>query len=156
MPGSVTSRQTRVGAGAARPWPPMPCVWWPWSCQLLAVEPSSTFVDLDLVSLEPRRIRGAIIEAGTPFSLRVTGHVGSSAADPAVVAGWVDIGAVVTLLAGRHRRSSWVCLSTGHRQVALTGVVSNLGVEAPIERPETVAPRIELPRARATSLSTKE
>jgi hypothetical protein len=135
----------------------MPCVWWPWACQLLVVEPSTTFVDFDLVSLEPRGIRGAIIEAGTPFSLRVTGHLGSPTVDPAVVAGWGDPAErEAALLAGQHRRSSFLCLSTGHRRVALTGVVSNLGVEAPIERPETFASRNELPRARATSLSPKE
>jgi hypothetical protein len=134
----------------------MPCVWWPWACQLLGVEASTTSVDFDLVSLEPRRIRGAIVEAGTPFSLRVTGHVGPSAADPAVVAGWVEIGALVTLLAGRHRRSSWVCLSIGHRGVALTGVVSNLGVDAPIERPRSAAPLGELQRALATHLNNTQ
>jgi hypothetical protein len=127
-------------------------VWWPWACQLLVVEASTTFVEFDLVSLEPRRIRGAIVEAGTPFSIRVTGHVGSSTADPAVFAGWVEIGAVVTLLAGQHRRSSFVCLSIGHRRVALTGVVSNLGVEAPIERPGSAASLGELERALATHL----
>ena len=156
MQGSVTPRQTQIAAGAGRSWPPMPCVWWPWACQVLVVEASTTFVEFDLVSLEPRRLRGAMVEAGTPFSVRVTGHVGSSTADPAVVAGWVDIGAVVTLLAGQHRRSSWVCLSIGDRRVVLTGVVSNLGVEAPIERPETVATRNELQRARTTRLCTQE
>ena len=74
MQGSVTSGQAQVAAGAGRSWPPMPCVWGPWACQLLVVEASTTFVELDLVSLEPRRIRGAIVEAGTPFSLRVETH----------------------------------------------------------------------------------
>jgi hypothetical protein len=119
----------------------MPCVWWPWACQLLVVEASTTFVEFDVVSLEPRRVRGAI---AAPTE--------SSRSALAVIAGWAAIGAVVTLLAGEHRRSSFVCLSIGHRRVALTAVVSNLGVEAPIERPGSAAPLGEPQRVLATHL----
>jgi hypothetical protein len=111
----------------------MPSLLWPWACQLLDVDVSTTA--FDLVSLEPRRVRGTIVEAGTPYSIRVTGQTGSSASDLAVVADWAAIGARVTLLAGRHDRSSWVCLSLGHRRVVLDGVESHFGGQASIERP---------------------
>jgi hypothetical protein len=118
----------------------MPCVWWPWACQLLAVDVSTAFVELDLVTSEPRPVRGAVVEAGTPFSIRVTGGTESSPSDLPVVTGWLEAGAAVTVLAGRHERSSWVCLGVGHRRIVLNNVVSNLGLDAPIEREVTVTP----------------
>jgi hypothetical protein len=111
----------------------MPCVWWPWACQLLAVDRATTFIELDLVTSEPHPIRGAVVEAGTPFSIRVSGGSESSTSDLPVVAEWLEAGAAVTILAGRHERSSWVCLSVGHRRIVLNDVVSNLGLEAPVE-----------------------
>jgi hypothetical protein len=124
----------------------MPCVWWPWACQLLAVDVSTTFLELDLVTSEPRPIRGAVVEAGTPFSIRVTGATESSPSDLPVVAGWLEAGAAVTVLAGRHERSSWVCLSVGHRRIVFNKVVSTLGLEAPLEREVTATPRRETVR----------
>src|SRR5262249_59964097 len=48
---------------------PMPSVWWPWACQLLAADTTTGSVELDLLALEPCRLRGAIVAAGTGFSL---------------------------------------------------------------------------------------
>ncbi len=150
---SVTPPKKPVGTAAARSWRPMPSVHWPWVCQLLFVDASTTA--LGLVSLERRRIRRTIVEAGTPFTIRVTGETESSTSEFDIVAGWASIGARVALLADQHHRSSWVCLSLGYQRVVLTGVESNLGVAAPIE-PVTAASLRDPERTRATSLSTKE
>ena len=63
----------------------------------------------------------------------------SSRCDLVSVAGWATNGERVMLLASLHRRSSWACLSLGRRRVVLTGVESNLGVEAPVEQSGPVA-----------------
>jgi hypothetical protein len=128
---SVTPPKKLVGTAAARSWRPMPGVHWPWVCQVLFVDTSTTA--LGLGSLERRRIHRAIVEAGTPFAIRVTGQTDSSSSEFGAVAGWASFGARVTLLADQHHRSSWVCLSLGHRRVVLGGVETNLGIEAPIE-----------------------
>jgi hypothetical protein len=139
MTGFVVPPKSPFAMVAARSWGPMPTVLWPWACQLLVVDASTAAIDL--VSSERRRIRGMIVEAGTPFSIRVTDPTESSTSDLSVVAGWAASGTRVTLLASQHRRSSWVCLSLGHRRAVLVGVESHLGVEAPIEWPDTVADR---------------
>jgi hypothetical protein len=130
----------------------MPSVWWPWACQLLAVDTTTRSVGLDFVALEACRVRGAVVEAGTVFTLRASG----ANSDLAVVADWSVTGTTVTLLAGHHRRSSWACLSAGHRRVLLTDVESNLGVVAPTERPVTAATPRELEPARTTHRYTQE
>jgi hypothetical protein len=132
-------------------WPPMASVWWPWACQLLAVDTSTGSVDLDFVSLEPRRLRGGIIEAGTSFSVRAAGVTTWSTSDLADVAEWADAGATVTLLAGRHRRSAWACLSIGHRRVVLTDVTCDLGVDTATREPSP-SPIEQRPAGSDTSL----
>jgi hypothetical protein len=134
----------------------MPSVWWPWACQLLTVDTTAPSVDLDFVALRPGRVRGAVVEAGTLFTVRTTAATEWPPSDLAVVAGWSQTATTVTLLAGHHRRSSWACLGAGHRRVLLTDVESNLGVEAPTERRVTAASPRELERARTTHLFTQE
>jgi len=144
---------------ALRPAPaprPMPSVWWPWACQLLAADTTTGSVELDLLALEPCRLRGAIVAAGTLFSLRAAAPTPHTAGDLAAIAAWSATGTTVTLLAGHHRRSSWACLGTGHRRVLLTDVESNLGVEPPPERPVMAAASPELERARTSHLFTQE
>jgi hypothetical protein len=74
-------------------WRAMPCVWWPWLCQVVFVESASELIGLDLVALEPAR-------------------------------DWTRDGAPVTIIAGRHGRAAWACLSRGHRRVLLTDVTT--------------------------------
>jgi hypothetical protein len=111
-------------------WPPMPCVWCSWACQLLAVDTSTTGIGLDLVALEPQRIRGANFAAGTSFSARAAGLTAWSTSDLDVVADWAGAGATVMLSAGPHGRSSWAALSRGDERVVLADVVCDLGQPA--------------------------
>src|SRR5262245_14363526 len=104
MEESATSHPVDAGTGADRAWLAMATVLWPWACQLVVVDASTAAVDL--VASEPRRIRGATVEAGTPFSIRVTGRSKSASSDLAVVSAWAATGARVTLMASQHRRSS--------------------------------------------------
>jgi hypothetical protein len=152
---SATSAPNRAdaGAGAACVWLPIPTVLWPWACQLLVVDAST--VAVDLVSSAARRIRGTMVEAGTPFSIRVAGVSESSRGDLADLAGWATNGERVTLLASQHRRSSWACLSLGRRRVVLTGVESNLGFEAPVEQSGPVASDREPQRVLTTQFCTR-
>src|SRR5262245_48453499 len=136
--------------------PPMPSVWWPWACQLLAVDTTTGSVELDLLALEPCRVRGSIVQPGTLFSVRAAAAAEWPAGDLATVAGWSATATTLTLLAGHHRRSSWACLSAGHRRVLLTDVESNLGVEAPNERSVTAELPRELTPARTTHPDAQE
>jgi hypothetical protein len=115
-------------------WSQMPCVWWPWMCQLLGVGDSPQSVELDLVALEPCRVRGTVVEAGTPFTLRITDDP-ARRPDLTVLGRWAKTGSAVTILAGRHRRTSWVCLSVGHQRVVPTGVVSDLAAHQTTPEP---------------------
>jgi len=139
MEESATSDPDQVDATPA--WLPMPTVLWPWACQLVVVDAATAAVDL--IASEPRRVRGSTIEAGTPFSIRVTGSTESASSDLAVVAEWAMAGARVTLMASQHRRSSWVCLSRGHQRVVLTGVESHLRVDTATERTDPAPPDLE-------------
>ena len=132
----------------------MPSVLWPWACELVVVDTAITAVDL--VALEPRRVRGTVVEAGTPFSIRLTGQTDSTTSDLAVLAAWAATGARVSLLASQHARSSWICLSLGHWRVLLTGVESYLGVAGPIEGPDAAPSRGEPARAGSGYFCTRE
>jgi hypothetical protein len=152
MTGSAVSPKSPLTTVAAGSWEPMPTVLWPWACQLLVVDASTAAIDL--VSSERRRIRGTVVEVGTPFSIRVTDPTESSTADLRVVADWAASGTRVTLLASQHRRSSWVCLSLGHRRAVLVGVESHLGAEAPIERLDIAADHLEPRPVRSAQFCT--
>jgi hypothetical protein len=141
---------------SAPAWPAMPSVWWPWACQLLAVDTTTQSVDLDFVALRPGRVRGAVVEAGTLFTVRAIAATEWPTGDLAAVTGWSATATTVTLLAGHHRRSSWACVSAGHRRILLADVTSKLGVNAPTERAVTAASPRELERARTTHLFTQE
>ena len=93
-------------------------------CQLLAVETPDSSLDLDLVGETPLRIGGVLIAGGTPFTIRVP----APHAERDLIAGWADAAAIVMVLAGRHRRSSWVCLGVGPRRILVDGVVTTLSV----------------------------
>jgi hypothetical protein len=121
-------------------WSQMPCVWWPWMCQLLGVGVSAQSVELDLVALEPCRVRGTVVEPGTPFTLRITGDP-SQRPDVTVLGRWAETGPAVTILAGRHRRTSWVCLSVGHQRVVRIRVVSDLGAHQSASQLAELSPR---------------
>jgi len=103
-------------------WRSMPSVWWPWMCQLLAVEAAEESIDLELVALRAARVGTVTIEAGTLFTIRVP----ASAADTDLVTGWAQDAAVVMVLASRHQRSSWACLGVGDRRMLLEGVSTTL------------------------------
>jgi hypothetical protein len=121
-----------------RRWRPMPCVWWPWLCQLLAVEDHHGAVDIDLLVLEACRVvRGRSVRPGTLFSIR-DDRIASAELD--VVTAWAECGEVVTILAGRDGRHSWACLSRCHIRVVLTGPVSDLDA-AVHERPPATCTR---------------
>ena len=100
----------------------MPSVWWPWMCQVLAIEESAASIDVELVALRPARVGGAMVEAGAPFTIRVP----LAAADRDLLASWAEDGTVVMVLAGRHGRSSWVCLAVPDRRTLLEGVKTTL------------------------------
>jgi hypothetical protein len=100
----------------------MPCVWWPWTCQLVFVEVATRSIVLGFVSREPCRVRGTNLLPGTPFSIRLAREAQSQCAELEVIASWTDRRTTVTILAGRDGRSSWVCLSRGHERVILTEV----------------------------------
>jgi hypothetical protein len=136
-------------------WSQMPCVWWPWMCQPLRVGVSAQSVELDLVALEPCRVRGTVVEAGTPFTLRITGDP-SRRPDVTVLGRWAETGTAVTILAGRHRRTSWVCLSVGHQRVVPTGVVSDLGAHQTTPEPARVVAPAAGRRSRADSTRTTQ
>jgi hypothetical protein len=97
-------------------------------CQVLAVEESATSIDVELVALRPARVGRTTVEAGTPFTLRVP----LAAADRDVLTSWAADGAVVMVLAGRHGRSSWVCLAVAHHRTLLEGVKTTLAAETTI------------------------
>jgi hypothetical protein len=107
-------------------WRPMPQVWWPWLCQLVDVDAANAVVDL--VSAERPRSNRSFGPAGTPFTLRLEGADNAGAADWQTLAHWVGAGAAVTVLAGRDRRSAWVCLCRGHERLMLTAVLTDLRV----------------------------
>jgi hypothetical protein len=102
-------------------WRSMPSVWWPWMCQLLAVEAVDTSIVLELVALRAARVGGVRVEAGTPFTIRV-----AASADRDLFTAWAEDAAVVTVLAGRQQRSSWACLGVGDRRTLLEGVSTTL------------------------------
>jgi hypothetical protein len=104
-------------------WRSMPSVWWPWMCQLLAVETTATSVDLELVALRRARVGGGAVEAGTPFTIRVP----RSAVDVDSISDWADRATVVMVLAGRHGRSSWACLGVSEQRILMEGVSTTLG-----------------------------
>jgi hypothetical protein len=103
-------------------WRSMPSVWWPWMCQLLAVEASDTSIDLELVALRRARVGGATVEAGTPFTVRMA----APAADNDLLTAWAQDAAVVMILAGRHERTAWVSLGVGDRRTLLEGASTTL------------------------------
>ncbi len=121
-----------LGAGAARvatrspladiAWRPMPSVWWPWMCQLLVADTSPTSIELDLVGLNPIRVRGTSIEPRTPFTIRAQ----RNRADVELVEAWARDLAMVSVLAGRDGRSSWVYVGVGRQRTLLHGVVTTL------------------------------
>jgi hypothetical protein len=121
-----------LGAGAPRAitrsrrvdvaWRPMPSVWWPWMCQLLVADTSPTSIELDLVALSPIRVRGTSIGPRTPFTIRA--H--RNRADVEFVEAWARDLAMVSVLAGRDGRSSWVYLGVGRQRTLLHGVVTTL------------------------------
>jgi hypothetical protein len=131
----VVSSSTPTSAPALAPsqantvaWRSMPSVWWPWMCQLLAVESSATSIDLELVALRPARAGGATVEAGTPFTIRVP----RSAVDVDSISDWAERATVVMVLAGRHERSSWACLGVSDRRILLEGISTTLGTGSPV------------------------
>src|SRR5262245_41654233 len=71
-------------------WRSMPAVWWPWMCQVLAVEASATSIDVELVALRPARVGGATVEAGTPYTIRAF----LADADRDLLTSWAEEGAV--------------------------------------------------------------
>ncbi len=107
-------------------WRSMPPVWWPWMCQLLAVEASDTSIDLELVALRPARVGGVRVEAGTPFTIRMA----APADDTELLTAWAQDGAVVTILAGRHERTAWASVGVGDRRTLLEGVSTTLAASA--------------------------
>jgi hypothetical protein len=107
-------------------WRSMPSVWWPWPCQLLGVATSAESIDLDLLALRPARLRGRIVGAGTTFTVRAW----RPTAECDVIAGWAAESVMVTILAGRHGRSSWLSLGVGRRRTLLDGALATLGSEA--------------------------
>jgi hypothetical protein len=121
-----------LGAGAARvatrsrvadiAWRPMPSVWWPWMCQLLVADTSPTWIELDLVASTPIRVRGTSVEPRTPFTIRAQRH----RADVELVEAWARDTAMVSVLAGRDGRSSWMYLGVGRQCTLLHGVVGTL------------------------------
>jgi hypothetical protein len=114
----------RPALTAGSHWRAMPCVWWPWLCQVVFVEVASELIALDLVSLEPARAGGTPVPAGATFSIRERTDPRSRGAELGALAAWTRTGAPVTILAGRHGRSAWVGLSRGHRRVLLTDVTA--------------------------------
>jgi len=66
--------------------PTTPCVWSPWTYQLLFLDVAAQSVDLDFVSLQPCRIRVTTVAAGTPFTVRLQATVRSHTAELAVLA----------------------------------------------------------------------
>jgi hypothetical protein len=142
----------RFASATARSWRQMPSVLWPWAYELVVVDTAITAVDL--VALEPRRVRGTLVETGTPFSIRLTGQTESTTSDLAVLAAWAATGARVTLLASQHARTSWICLSLGHWRELLTGVESYLGGAERIEGPDAASSRGA--RARSAHFCTRE
>jgi hypothetical protein len=102
----------------------MPCVWWPWLCQVAFVEEAWGRIALDLVSLETVRAGGTRVPAGATFSIRKGADPRSRRSELGALTDWTRAGAAVTLLAGRHGRSAWVCLSRGHRRIVLTDVTA--------------------------------
>jgi hypothetical protein len=125
-----------------RPWQTMPSVWWPWLCQLLAVEDHHGAVDIDLLALEACRVRGTVVGPGTLFSIRddsVAGH------ELDVVTAWAKNGEIVTILAGRDGRHSWACLSRRHIRVVLTRPVSDLDAGAHLRLPTCTRPTTRPP-----------
>jgi hypothetical protein len=132
----VDNRSTPTPTPAAAPsqantvaWRSMPSVWWPWMCQLLAVESSATSIDLELVAMRPARVGGATVEVGTPFTIRVT----RSAVDVDSISDWAEKATVVMVLAGRHGRTSWACLCVSDRRILLEGVSTTLGTGSPVQ-----------------------
>jgi hypothetical protein len=111
----------------------MPCVWWPWLCQLLAVEDNYGAVDIDLLALEACRVRGSHVDAGTLFSIR-DDRIAAHGLD--VITAWANEGEVITILSGRDGRHSWACLTRRHIRVVLTAPVSDLDTAAHL-RPAT-------------------
>jgi hypothetical protein len=105
-------------------WRAMPCVWWPWLCQVVFVESATELIGLDLVALEPARAGGTPVPAGATFSIRERADPRRRAAELRALADWTREGAPVTIIAGRHGRSAWACLSRGHRRVLLTDVTA--------------------------------
>jgi hypothetical protein len=118
---------------ADRTWRTMPSVWWPWMGQLVVIETEPRWVDLDLVALEPARIRGTIIPPGTLFSIRIEQAAPSRFAELDTILLWAQAGTEVTILAGRAGRSAWLCLSRNHRRVVLTGVRCDIDTPASSE-----------------------
>jgi hypothetical protein len=108
-------------------WRSMPSVWWPWMCQLLAVEASDTSIDLELVALRRARVGGATVEAGMPFTIRVA----APAADAELLTACAQNAEVVMVLAGRHERTAWVSLGVADRRTLLEGVSTTLVASAP-------------------------
>jgi hypothetical protein len=102
----------------------MPCVWWPWLCQVVFVEVASELIALDLVSLEPARAGGTPVPAGATFSIRERTDTRRRGAELGVLADWTRAAAPVTILAGRHGRSAWACVSHQHRRVVLSDVTA--------------------------------
>jgi hypothetical protein len=111
--GTGAARATTRSRHADIAWRPMPSVWWPWMCQLLVV---------DLVASTPIRVRGTSVEPRTPFTIRAQRH----RADVELVEAWARDTAMVSVLAGRDGRSSWMHLGVGRQRTLLHGVVSTL------------------------------
>ena len=104
----------------------MPCVWWPWLCQVVFVEVAKELIGLDLVALEPARAGGTPVPAGATFSIRERADPRSRHPDLELLAEWTRVGAPVTVLAGRDGRAAWACISRGHRRVLLTDVTATV------------------------------
>jgi hypothetical protein len=65
--GNSWGQQHRPHLDDGRRWRPMPCLWWPWLCQLLAVEDHHGAVDIELLVLEACRVQGRTVGPGTLF-----------------------------------------------------------------------------------------
>lgn len=120
--GTGAARATTRSRHADIAWRPMPSVWWPWMCQLLVADTSATWIELDLVASTSIRVRGTSVEPRTPFTIRAQRH----RADVELVEAWARDTAMVSVLAGRDGRSSWMHLGVGRQRTLLHGVVSTL------------------------------
>jgi hypothetical protein len=91
-----------------------------WTCQLVNSEVAAGRFVLDFVALEAAPAGGAVVDAGTPFTIHVEGS-GPPGDVVRAVSSWAAAADLVTIFSASNGSRSWWRLSAADAELLLLG-----------------------------------